>query len=173
MRTIYRSEPPWPHRVLILGGGFAGVMTAQALERALGRRLDVEVWLVSHDNFMLFTPLLPEVCSGLLEPRHVVSPLRGMLRRPSSWCIAAEVHAIDLDGQAVSVLGGDGDIHELRYDTLVIALGGVTHTFGIPGIEEHAVGMKTLADAFSLRNRIVEILERAELETDPEERPPS
>jgi NADH dehydrogenase len=170
MRTIYRSEPPWPHRVLILGGGFAGVMTAQALERQLGRRTDVEIWLVSRDNFLLFTPLLPEVCSGALEPRHVVSPLRGMLRRPSSWCITAEVRAIDLDGKVVTVLGGDGDQHRLHYDTLVMALGGITHTFGIPGIEEHAVGMKTLADAFSLRNRMIEILERADLEECPEER---
>src|SRR5262245_49482952 len=170
MRTIYRAEPPWPHRVLILGGGFAGVMTAQALERRLGRRTDVEVWLVSRDNFMLFTPLLPEVCSGVLEARHVVSPLRRMLRRPSSWCITAEVDSIDLDGTAVSVLGRDGDLHTLRYDTLVLALGGVTHGFGIPGVEEHAVGMKTLADAFSLRNRMIEILERADLEEDPEEK---
>jgi NADH:quinone reductase (non-electrogenic) len=170
MRTIYRAEPPWPHRILILGGGFAGVMTAQALERRLGRRTDVEVWLVSRDNFMLFTPLLPEVCSGVLEPRHVVNSLRGMLHRPSSWCITGDVEAIDLDGKVVEVMGGDGDIHRLRYDSLVLALGGVTHTFGIPGIEEHAVGMKSLADAFSLRNRVIEILERADLEENPEER---
>jgi NADH dehydrogenase len=170
MRTIYRSEPPWPHRVLILGGGFAGVLTAQALERRLGRRTDVEIWLVSQDNFMLFTPLLPEVCSGVLEPRHVVSPLRGMLRRPSSWCITADVESIDLDGKVVTVLGGDGDLHRLHYDSLVMALGGVTHTFGIPGIEEHAVGMKTLADAFSLRNRMIEILERADLEENAAEK---
>jgi NADH dehydrogenase len=170
VRTIYRSEPPWPHRVLILGGGFAGVLTAQALERRLGRRTDVEIWLVSRDNFMLFTPLLPEVCSGVLEPRHVVNALRGMVKRPSSWCITAEAREIDLDGKVVTVLGGDGDLHRLHYDTLVLALGGVTHTFGIPGIDQHAVGMKTLADAFSLRNRMIEVLERADLEDDPDER---
>ncbi|MEP6469202.1 MAG: NAD(P)/FAD-dependent oxidoreductase [Chloroflexota bacterium] len=170
MRTIYRSEPPWPHRVLILGGGFAGVMTAQALERRLGRRTDVEIWLVSRNNFMLFTPLLPEVCSGVLEPRHVVTALRGMLHRPSSWCITADVEAIELDGKVVTVLGGDGDQHLLHYDSLVLALGGITDTFGIPGIEEHAIGMKSLADAFSLRNRMIEILERADLEDDPTER---
>ena len=67
-------------------------------------------------------------------------------------------------------MGGDGDLHRLRYDTLVLALGGETATFGIPGLEEHAVGMKTLADAFSLRNRLIEMLERAELEEDPAER---
>ncbi len=159
-----------PHRVLILGGGFAGVQTAQALEKRLGRRDDVEVWLVNRDNFMLFTPLLPEVCSGHLEPRHVVSPLRAMVRRPSTWCITADVETIELASRTVTVLGGDGDRHRLRYDTLVLALGGETATFGIPGLEEHAAGMKTLADAFSLRNRVIEMLERAELEDDPSER---
>jgi NADH:ubiquinone reductase (H+-translocating) len=155
-----------PHRVLILGGGFAGVTTAQELEKRLGSRSDVEVWLASADNFLLFTPLLPEVCSGILEPRHVVAPLRGMVRHASTWCITAEVEAIDLEHRRVSVMGGDGDSHRLSYDTLVLALGGITHTFGIPGLDEHAMGMKTLADAFGLRNRIIEMLERADLEED-------
>ena len=66
MRTIYRAEPPWPHRVLILGGGFAGVETGRYLEKLTGRRDDIEVWLVNRENFSLFTPLLPEVCSGVL-----------------------------------------------------------------------------------------------------------
>jgi NADH dehydrogenase len=145
-------------------------MTVQALERMLGRRTDVEIWLVNRDNFMLFTPLLPEVCSGVLEPRHVVTALRAMARRPSTWCITAEVQGIDLEERRVTVLGGDGDLHRLTYDTLVLALGGRTDTFGIPGIDEHAMGMKTLADAFGLRNRIIEMLERADLEEDPAER---
>src|SRR4029078_1438450 len=142
MRTIYRSQPPWPHRVLILGGGFAGVLTAQALERRLGRRTDVEISLYSRDNFMLFTPLLPEVCSGVLEPRHVVNSLRGMLKQtarwcmtragreivrgPASWGITGNAREIDVDGKVVRVLGGDGALHRLHYDTLVLALGGVT-----------------------------------------------
>ncbi|HEV8252356.1 MAG TPA: NAD(P)/FAD-dependent oxidoreductase [Candidatus Limnocylindria bacterium] len=156
-----------PHRVLILGGGFGGVTTAQALERRLGRRRDVEIWLVSSENFLLFTPLLPEVCSGILEPRHVVAPLRGMVHRRHTWCVTAEVEKIDLGERTVVVMGGDGHSHRLGFDTLVLALGGITHTFDIPGIEEQAMGMKTLADAFSLRNRIIEMLERAEIEEDP------
>lgn len=170
MRTIYRSEPPWPHRVLILGGGFAGVETARHLEALTKRRDDVEVWLVSRENFSLFTPLLPEVCSGHLEARHCVTALRAQLRAPSSWAVTAEVEGIDLDGKVVTVTGGDGDLHRLHYDTLVMALGGETATFGIRGIGEYAAGMKTLADAFALRNRIIEMLERAELETDPDHR---
>lgn len=170
MRTIYRSEPPWPHRVLVLGGGFAGVETARHLEKLTRRRDDVEVWLVSRENFSLFTPLLPEVCSGNLEARHCVTALRRLLRRPSSWAVTAEVERIDCDAKQVVVTGGDGDEHRLNYDSLVIALGGETATFGIKGITEWAVGMKTLADAFALRNRIIEMLERADLESDAAER---
>ncbi len=170
MRTIYRAEPPWPHRVLVLGGGFAGVETARHLEKLTRRRDDVEVWVVSRENFSLFTPLLPEVCSGMLEARHCVTALRAQLRRPSSWAVTADVESIDLDAKQVTVTGGDGDLHRLNYDSLVIALGGETATFGIVGIEEYAVGMKTLADAFALRNRVIEMLERADIETDEEER---
>ncbi len=170
MRTIYRSEPPWPHRVLVVGGGFAGVETARHLERLTRRREDVEIWIVSRENFTLFTPLLPEVCSGQLEARHCVTALRAQLRRPSSWAVTGDVTGIDLDAKQVTVTGGDGDPHRLSYDTLVMALGGETATFGIKGITDYAVGMKTLADAFALRNRIIEMLERADLEEDPEER---
>jgi len=156
--------------VLVLGGGFAGVETARHLEKLTRRRDDVEVWLVSRENFTLFTPLLPEVCSGNLEARHCVTALRAQLRQPSSWAVTAVVEEIDLDAKQVTVMGGDGDPHRLNYDSLVIALGGETATFGIKGIDEYAVGMKTLADAFALRNRIIEMLERAELETDADER---
>ena len=115
------AAPGRPHRVLILGGGFGGVTTAQALEKRLKGRHDVEIWLVSSDNFLLFTPLLPEVCSGILEPRHVVAPLRGMVRHPSTWCITSDVERIDLDAGKVIVSGGDGQSHRLTYDTLVLA----------------------------------------------------
>src|SRR5437667_12174319 len=126
-RIAMTASPPSPHRILVLVRGLAGVMTAQALERQLGKRRDVEIWLVSRDNFMLFTPLVPEVCSGVLEPRHVVTPLRGMLHRQSTWCITADVEAIDTQGHVVTVMGGDCDAHRLHYDTLVLALGGIPH----------------------------------------------
>jgi NADH dehydrogenase len=145
-------------------------MTARALERLLGRRQDVEIWLVNRENFFLFTPLLPEVCAGRLEARHVVVALRAMVRRASTWCITADVEKIDVDEPIVTVMGGDGDLHRLRYDTLILALGGETATFGIKGIAEYAAGMKTMAEAFSLRNRIIEMLERADLEENPDER---
>ncbi len=165
-----RRDPARPHRVLILGGGFAGVLTAQELEKHTRRRADVEIWLVNRENFMLFTPLLPEVCSGSIEARHCVTALRAMLRKRSSWALTATVEKIDLHAQVVTVLGGDGGEHRLAFDTLVVALGGETSTFNIRGINEYAAGMKTLADAFALRNRVIEMLERAELEADPAER---
>ncbi|MDP9180855.1 MAG: hypothetical protein M3O21_03960, partial [Chloroflexota bacterium] len=80
-----RRDASRPHRVLILGGGFAGVLTAQELEKRTRRRDDIEIWIVNRENFMLFTPLLPEVCSGTLEARHCVSALRAMLKKRSSW----------------------------------------------------------------------------------------
>src|SRR5688500_20406496 len=133
MRTIYRSEPPWPHRILVLGGGFAGVETARHLEKLTRRRDDIEVWLVSRENFSLFTPLLPEVCSGMLEARHCVTALRAQLRRPSSWAVTGAVEGIDLGGMRVSVMGGDGDLHRLSDDTLVIELRGDADTVGSGG----------------------------------------
>ncbi len=81
-----RRDASPPHRVLILGGGFAGVLTAQELEKRTRRRDDIEIWLVNRENFMLFTPLLPEVCSGMLEARHCVSALRAMLKKRSAGC---------------------------------------------------------------------------------------
>jgi NADH dehydrogenase len=111
-----------PHRVLILGGGFAGVTTAQVLEKRLRGRRDVEIWLVSSENFLLFTPLLPEVCSGSLEPRRVVAPLRGMVHRRYAWCVTAEVEKIDLPARRVVVMGGDGQLHRLAYDSLVLPI---------------------------------------------------
>ena len=165
-----RRDPSRPHRILIVGGGFAGVLTAQEIEKRTRRRDDVEIWLVNRENFMLFTPLLPEVCSGALEARHCVTALRAMLRKRSSWALTASVKTIDLERQLVTVLGGDGHEHRLAFDTLVVALGGETSTFNIPGIQEYAAGMKTLADAFALRNRVIEMLERADLEADPAER---
>ena len=156
------------HRIIVLGGGFAGLTTVQQLEKRLGKRPDVAIWLVSRDNFMLFTPLLPEITSGRLEPRHVVNPNRVMVKR--SWCVTAEVKEIDLERRVVTVLGGDGDLHRMWYDELVLALGGAPRTFNIPGIEEYTVGMRSLADAFGLRNRIIEMFERAELEDDDAER---
>ena len=151
-------------RILILGGGFGGVTTARHLERLCKRRPDVEIVLVSRDNFVLMTPLLFEVCSGALDARHCSLPVRAYLR--TTRFVEAAVRGIDLDRRVVQVSGG-GETDELAYDQLVIALGGMTNRRMIPG-SEHAFTFKTLADALLLRNHIIERFERADVEPDPD-----
>jgi NADH dehydrogenase len=150
-------------RIVILGGGFGGVTTARRLERLWKRRRDVEIVLVSRDNFLLMTPLLFEVCSGVLDARHCSFPIRAFLR--TTRFVEAAVQGVDLERRVVH-LSAEGEQGELGYDQLVIALGGMTNRRMIPG-SEHAFTFKTLADAFLLRNHIIERFERADVETDP------
>jgi NADH dehydrogenase len=148
---------------LILGGGFGGVYTARHLEKLCGRRPDVEIVLVSRDNFLVMTPLLFEVCSGILDLRHCSLPIRAFLR--TTRFVEATVQGIDVERRAVHVAAG-GEEGELAYDQLVLALGSMTNRTMIPG-SEHAFTFKTLADAFLLRNHIIQCFERADVERDP------
>jgi NADH dehydrogenase len=150
-------------RIVILGGGFGGVFTARHLERLCRRRQDVEIVLVSRDNFLLMTPLLFEVCSGVLDPRHCSFPIRAYLQ--STRFIESTVQGIDLDRRVVH-LSDEGGARELEYDQLVLALGAMTNRGMIPG-SEHAFTFKSLADALVLRNHIIERFERADAELDP------
>jgi NADH dehydrogenase len=146
-------------RIVVLGGGFAGVAVARRLEKKL-RRDEAEIALVSRDNFTLFTPMLPEVSSGGLEPRHVATPVRAQLRRTTF--VLGEIAEVDLAQRAVEARHPiTGDVTRLEYDHIVLALGSVTSTFGIPGVAEHALPLKTLEDAETLRNRIIASLEQA------------
>ena len=151
-------------RILILGGGFGGVYTARHLEKLCKRRPDVEIVLVSRDNFLLMTPLLFEVCSGTLDMRHCAFPIRAFLR--STRFRETTVQSIDLERRVVHV-AAEGQSGELHYDQLVLALGAMTNRVMIPG-SEHAFTFKTLADALLLRNHIIERLERADVEADPQ-----
>src|SRR5437016_830014 len=155
------SHPP-KTRIVILGGGFGGVYTARHLERLIKRRPDVEIVLVSRDNFLLMTPLLFEVCSGALDVRHCSFPIRAFLR--TTRFVEATVQGIDLDRRVVH-LAAAGESGELAYDHLVLALGAMTNRVMIPG-SEHAFTFKTLADALLLRNHIIERFERADVEPD-------
>src|SRR5205085_8446059 len=137
-----------PTRVVIAGGGFGGIYAALELQRSLGRDSGVEVMLVSRDNFFLFTPMLHEVASSELDVTTIVSPIRQLLRRTSFF--DGDVTAIDLEQRAVVVAHGDGHTHALPYDHLVVALGSVTNFFGLPGLEDHALTMKSLGDAIAL-----------------------
>jgi NADH:ubiquinone reductase (H+-translocating) len=152
-----------PVRVVILGGGFAGVHAARELERALARDADVEITIVNRDNFILFTPMLHEVAASDLDVTHIVNPIRRMVRR--AVLFVGEVEGIDLARRRVMVRHArGGHEHELPYDHLVLALGGITNFFGLPGLEDRALTMKSLGDAIALRNRLIEVLEEADFE---------
>jgi NADH:ubiquinone reductase (H+-translocating) len=153
-----------PARIVILGGGFGGIAVAQRLERRL-RPGEGELTLISRENFSLFTPMLPEVSSGELDVRHIVTPIRTQLRH--TRFILADVRAIDLAASSVEythTLTGLGE--SIAYDQLVIGLGSSTSTFGLPGVAEHVFALKTLEDAAVLRNRLVWLLELADSTTD-------
>jgi NADH dehydrogenase len=151
-------------RVVILGGGFGGVYTACHLERLLRRHRGVEVVLVSRDNYLLMTPLLFDVCTGSLGLRNCSAPLRTVLR--STRVVEAAVTGVDVDRRVVRIETG-GEDQEIGYDHLVLALGAVTNRRSIPGAET-ALTFKTLSDAAVLRNHVLEQIERADAETDPD-----
>lgn len=151
-------------RIVIIGGGFAGVAVAHRLERRL-RPDETEIVLLSRENFTLFTPMLPEVCSGALDVRHVVTPIRSQLRR--TQFILADFRKLDLPNKAIEythTLTGTTD--RLSYDHLVLALGSTISTFGLPGVAQHVFALKTLEDAGILRNRLMWLLELADSEPD-------
>src|SRR5262245_33673525 len=150
-------------QILVLGGGFAGVYAVRRLEKLFAGRDDIQILLVSRDNFLLMTPLLFEVCSGKLEMSACSISIREFLRRVEF--IGASVEAIDLDRRLVLVSSGANNQRELRYDHLVLALGSLTNTSRIAG-SELAFTFKTLADAILLRNYVIERMERAEVESD-------
>jgi NADH dehydrogenase len=153
-------------QVVILGGGFAGVEAARYLDRTAAKRTDIEVTLVSRDNFSLFTPMLDEVAVGDLEVPHVCNPLRKLLRRVT--ILSGDVKSIDLASRRVKISYGISRLsRELPFDHLVLALGSETNYLGIPGVAEHALGIKTVGEAVMLRAGVIALLELASVEPDP------
>ena len=153
--------------VVIAGGGFGGLYAARRLERLMPAP-SARITLVSDVNFMLYTPLLPGAAAGTLEPRHVVVSLRKELRHTDirlGTVVGADPAVSELRYRSV-----EGVEHALRYDQLVVALGSVSRVLPVPGLSEHAIGFKTLAEAIALRNRALMSLEIAEAIDDPEER---
>ncbi len=158
-------------RVLILGGGFGGIYAAIELERALRARHDISITLVTRDNYFLFTPMLHEVAASDLEMNTIVNPLRKMLWRVKSF--TGNIETINLERRCVAVTHGfDRHVHELTYDRLIIALGSSTNFFGLPGVQDAALTLKTLDDAIELRNRLITHLEEANSECAAGQRQP-
>lgn len=152
--------------VLVVGGGFGGATAARILERHLRRRH--RVVLVAPENFLLFSPLLPEAASGTIEPRHAVIPLREMLK--GTDVRIGRVAAIDLEARSAEISDLTGARRSIGFEKLLISPGSVPTVFPIPGIAEHAVGFKTLSDAIWLRNRVLHQLDAAAAEADPQRR---
>jgi len=153
-------------KVVILGGGFAGVECARQLESKFGNDPEIELVMVSEDNFLLFTPMLPQVASGMIETRHIVFPIRTICKKTKFY--EGRIKNIDPYGKLVNLWGtGDKRSISIHYDFLIIALGSETNFFGMADVEKNAYTMKTLYDAVVLRNRIIDMLEQAENETNP------
>jgi NADH:ubiquinone reductase (H+-translocating) len=144
--------------VVIAGGGFGGAMAARELERILPRQ-STRLVLVNDANFLLYTPFLPEAAAGTLEPRHVVTPLREILDR--TYLRLGSIVGHDPVAKTVELRTREEESEPLPYDQLLIALGSVSRVLPVPGLSEHAIGFKSLADAIWLRNHVIETLEAA------------
>ncbi len=155
-------------RVLIVGGGFAGVTVAQQLERLLSRGA-AEIHLVSQENYFLFQPMLPEVAGGSIEAHHILGPLRQLC--PRTTVTVGQARSIDLERKTLSVSHGPREAETIiPYDMLVLAVGSVTNFSELTGMAQHALGLKTVGDALYLRNHVIAMLEEADVETDPTRR---
>ena len=153
-------------RILVVGGGFAGVECILKLESYFGNNHNFEITLVSEDNFLLFTPMLPQVAAGTIETRHIVTPIRTLIKETKFY--EARIKNIDPHGKIVTLFGTkEGRGMRIHYDFLVVALGSQTNFFGMKDVEENSYKMNTINDAIILRNRIIDLLEQAENETDP------
>ena len=172
---VHGAKPIQLKRILILGGGFAGVTVLRELQEAFQNDVSVDITLVSKDNFLLFTPMLPEASSGMIETRHIVTPVRTFCKRARFY--EATVESIDLNNKQVVIthaIGKQTDpmgwrSHTLRYDYLVLAIGGETNYFGLTEVAKHAFTIKTLGDAIVLRNHVINMLEQADVENEDKE----
>lgn len=146
-------------RVVVVGSGFAGWHTCRALERRLPPGA-AQVTLVSPTNYLLYSPLLPEVAAGVMDPRHIAVPVAQALSR-TTLLLGFAVDA-DLAAQQLTVRLPDGQSREVPYDRLVLCPGSVTRELSTPGLDEHAHGFKTLAEALYLRDHLLQQLELAD-----------
>ena len=156
-------------RVVVVGGGFAGVAAVQRLERLFPEDGTLDLTLVSRSNYLLFTPMLAEVASGALQPPHISTPLRAACRY--TRVRRGTVTAVDVDGRVLTLSpGGDRPEETLRFDHLLLALGAVPSFADVPGVAEHAFTLATLEDATVLRSHVLAMLERADREPDSDAR---
>jgi NADH dehydrogenase len=156
------------NRIVILGGGFAGMHATECLEKKLRTDFSTSITLINATNALLFTPMLAEVAGSSLEPSHISTPLRSALHRTEF--IRGVVHEVDLEKHSVtldssdSIADGAAGLRSIPYDHLIFALGSVSNYFGMANIEKRAFNFKTLLDAIRIRNHVIEMFERADRE---------
>jgi NADH:ubiquinone reductase (H+-translocating) len=164
------NPPKEAKRIVILGGGFAGMKTAESLEHQFQHDRSVGITLISETNALLFTPMLAEVAGSSLEPSHISTPLRSSL--PRTNFIRATVETIDFEKRIVKLAADpsrkDSGPREIPYDQMVLALGATSNYLGMTNVQKYALDFKSLLDAIRVRNRVIEMFERADGETNPE-----
>ena len=152
-------------KIVILGGGYAGVGVLNKIQKRFENNVNVSIELVSESNFFLHTPMLPEMATGTIEPRHIATPIRRFCKRAQFH--QASVVDISLDSRKITIQRmSDGTQSKLQYDYLVLAMGGRTNFFGNTNVEKHSLTIKSLDDAIQIRNHIISMLEDADQETD-------
>src|ERR671922_2645900 len=169
-KSSYASHFSANTHILVLGSGFAGIEVLRRLQKEFRNNKSIDITLVSKDNFFLFTPMLHEVSTGMIETRHIVTPIRSFCSKAKFY--EAEVESIDLNSKQVIIRHAvgkqfaplDWHYHTLKYDYLVIALGNETNFFGMADIEQQSFTMKSIDDAIILRNHIINVLEQASIE---------
>jgi NADH:ubiquinone reductase (H+-translocating) len=170
VKLVHGEIPLQQIRILILGGGFAGIQVLMYLQKAFQNDIGVDLTLVSKDNFFLFTPMLPEVSSGMIETRNIVTPVRAFCNRARFY--EANIDSIDIEDKEVVIsyaLGRENNpigwkSHVLKFDYLVIAMGNDTNFFGMQDVAKNSFTIKTLGDAIILRNHVINMLEQADIE---------
>jgi NADH dehydrogenase len=170
VELIHGEKPIQLTRILILGGGFAGIEVLRQLQKAFQNDIRIDITLVSRDNFFLFTPMLPEISSGMIETRHIVTPLRAFCNRAKFY--ETQIESINMESKEVVITHSIGKhtnpmewrSHILKYDYLVLALGSETNFFGLSEAAKQAFTLKSLGDAIVLRNHVINMLEQADIE---------
>jgi len=160
-------------RIVILGGGFAGMHTAECLEQQFRTNPNVKLTLISDTNALLFTPMLAEVAGSSLEPTHISTPLRSSLHRAEF--IRGQVSRVDLEGRRIFLASDpmapeSSPVREVSYDHLVFALGAVSNYLGMVNLQKYSFNFKSLLDAIRIRNHVIEMFERADRDPDPTRR---
>ncbi len=153
--------------IVIAGGGFGGLAAARELEKVMPKQ-SARLVLINETNYATYSPFLPEAAAGTLEPRHVVTPLREILKR--TYLRLGEISGHDPAAKTIELHAKSGEKETIPYDQLLLSLGSVSRTLPIPGLTEYAMGFKGLADAIVLRNRVIENLEEANATGDHQRR---